>query len=149
MQSQQQAFRTQENSITFTPIKLWLNPYEFNKYKTDNKKSIKKNVELYSKTLTSQTFRRENNFAAELSDAVKLARDVINEPPLFLTPSKLAEISETVAHEGTLDIEVFDKEQILKMAWGHFMQYRGGARSLLNSYTLHIHQIPNSQKRLQ
>jgi len=92
--------------------------YEFNKYKTENKKNVKRNVSIYSKSLKEQKFKRENNFATIMSDAVKLARDVINEPPVFLTPSKLAEISDTVAHEGSLDIEVFDKEKILKMGMG-------------------------------
>ncbi|MGI9554244.1 MAG: M17 family peptidase N-terminal domain-containing protein, partial [Thermodesulfobacteriota bacterium] len=92
--------------------------YVFNKYKTENKKTGTKNVDVYSKTLNAQTFKRENNLAVELSGAVKLARDVVNEPPLFLTPTKLAEISETVASEGNLEIKVFDKEKILKMKMG-------------------------------
>ncbi|MGI9533582.1 MAG: leucyl aminopeptidase [Thermodesulfobacteriota bacterium] len=92
--------------------------YVFNKYKTDNNKPHIKNVELYSKSLNVQTFKRENNFAVEMSDAVKLARDVVNEPPLFLTPTKLADISATVAKEGNIEIKVFDKEEIIKMNMG-------------------------------
>ena len=92
--------------------------YKFNKYKTVNKTDITKNVELYSKTLNLKTFDRENKFAVEISDAVKLARDIVNEPPVYLTPSKLAEISETVANEGTIAIETFDKEEMLEMGMG-------------------------------
>ena len=92
--------------------------YEFNKYKTDKKKNKIKNVEIYSKNITIRTFNRENSFAVKVSDAVKLARDVINEPPVYLTPTRLADISETVANEGNLEIEVFDKDKILKMGMG-------------------------------
>ncbi len=91
--------------------------YEFNKYKTD-KKEVARKIELYSKTLNSKAFDREKKFAVEVSDAVKLARDIINEPPVYLTPSKLAEISASVAHDGDIEVEIFESEHIQKMGMG-------------------------------
>ncbi len=92
--------------------------YKFSKYKTADKTDPIRNTYIYSKTLNPKTFERERAFAAEMSDSVSLARNVVNEPPVYLTPSRLAEIAESVAEEGNIEVKIYNKEEILEMKMG-------------------------------
>lgn len=92
--------------------------YKFSKYQTTNKAEVVRNVEIYSKVLSPKTFDKEKTFAREISEGVNLARDIVNEPPVYLTPSRLAEVAESVADEGNIDATIFSKEEILDMKMG-------------------------------
>ncbi len=92
--------------------------YKFSKYQTSNKSEVVRNVDIYSKVLSPKTFEKERTFASEISEGVNLARDIVNEPPVYLTPSKLAEVAESVADEGNIDAAIFSKEEILDMKMG-------------------------------
>lgn len=92
--------------------------YKFNKYQTTSKTDLVRNVYIYSKTLNSKTFDKEKKFATEISNSVSLARNVVNEPPVYLTPSKLAEIAESLADEGNIEVKIYNKEEILEMKMG-------------------------------
>ena len=81
--------------------------YEFNKYKTKNNKNFAyKSLEIFIKNSKSVSIKNDIDYAVELSAAVSLCRDLVNEPPVFLTPTKLAEISTKISEEGKLDIKV-------------------------------------------
>lgn len=87
--------------------------YEFKKYKTKNKNNSRDiNLLIISKDLSEKRVSVELNQAKSLSEAVSLCRDLVNEPPIFLTPTKLAEISAQVSKEGNLEIAVLDKDEI-------------------------------------
>ena len=86
--------------------------YKFTKYKTDKQKNNEYDVTVFSKTINEKILARESRKARSLTEAVNLARDIVNEPPVYLTPSKLADISEIVAEEGNLQIKVLGKEEI-------------------------------------
>ncbi len=88
--------------------------YKFTKYKTENNKKSDFNITVLSKTINDRVLSREAKKAASITDAVHLARDIVNEPPVYLTPAKLAEISEQVAEQGKLDIKILDRDEIKK-----------------------------------
>ena len=85
--------------------------YKFTKYKTDKQKNNEYDVTVFSKSINEKILARESTKARNLTEAVNLARDIVNEPPVYLTPSKLADISETVAEEGKLEIKILGKEE--------------------------------------
>jgi len=88
--------------------------YKFTKYKTDEKSNNDFDLTIFSKTISDRTFSRESKKAINITKAVTLARDIVNEPPVYLTPAKLAEISEEVAAEGNLEIKILGRDEIKK-----------------------------------
>jgi len=98
---------------------LTLGSYEFDKYKTNNKKvNGIKTVEFISSTLTERSFKQEVEFARAISDATNFARDLINEPPIVLTPAKLADFAREIATEEKLQCEIFDRDEMEKRGMG-------------------------------
>ena len=93
--------------------------YEFNKYKTDSKskKELKK-ILFVSKKIKQSSFKEEIRRSKVLSDSIKLARDLVNEPPVSVTPTKLAEVAVEIAEKGNLGCEIFDRAQIEKIGMG-------------------------------
>jgi len=91
---------------------LFQGSYQFNKYKTGENAKTNFELTIFSKSISDRTFSRESRKAIIISKAVHLARDIVNEPPVYLTPAKLAEISEAVAIEGNLAIKVLGKDEI-------------------------------------
>ena len=51
--------------------------------------------------------------AAILADAVATARDLVNGPPVQVTPEYLAEVAKGIAADGGLDLKIFDKQAII------------------------------------
>jgi leucyl aminopeptidase len=105
-------FELNSNLISSSIEGLFQGSYQFTKYKTGE--NAKRNFELtlFTKSVSDRTFSRESRKAINISKAVHLARDIVNEPPVYLTPAKLAEISEDVATEGNLAIKVLGKNEI-------------------------------------
>jgi leucyl aminopeptidase len=107
---------------------LILGGYEFDKYKTNNKKEggIKR-VEFFSAKIGEKTFKEELEFARIISEATNFARDLVNEPPGVLTPTRLAEIAEKIAEEKKLKCEVFDKEEMEEKGMGALLAVSRGS----------------------
>ena len=92
---------------------VMLGAYEFDKYKTNNgPESEIENVLLNSGNIKDRKFEEEIGLAKTLSQSACLVRDLVNEPPVYMTPSRLAEIAKAIAEEGNMNCEVFDFEEI-------------------------------------
>jgi leucyl aminopeptidase len=63
-----------------------------------------------------------------VSEAANLARDMINEPANFLTPSRMAEIAEGLASEYGLECSVMDREQMRELGMGALLGVAQGSR---------------------
>lgn len=53
-----------------------------------------------------------------LGEASNLARDLVNEPANYMTPSDMAEVADRVAKESSLEIEVLDVDEIERLGMG-------------------------------
>lgn len=107
---------------------LLLGGYEFNKYKSE--KSDKNKIEritFSSKKIKSSVFSEEIEFAKIIADSTNLARDLVNEPPVYLTPTKLAEIASQVAEESGLKCEIFDHAEIERRGMNGLMAVSSGS----------------------
>jgi len=107
---------------------LLLGSYEFNKYKTENSdgNEVEKVIFASSKVKES-TLKNETDFARLISESTNLARDLVNEPPVYLTPSKLAEVASQVAEEGRLKCEIFDYAEIERRGMNGLMAVSSGS----------------------
>ena len=107
---------------------LLLGSYEFKKYKTNNSDVNKIGKMIFSsKQIKAAAFREEIEFARLISDSTNLARDLVNEPPVYLTPSKLAEVATQVAKDGGLKCEIFDYAEIEKRGMNGLMAVSSGS----------------------
>lgn len=62
-----------------------------------------------------------------IADAVILARDMVNEPANFMTPSDIADIAKKVAKENDIDIEVLEKRDMEKLGMGALLGVAQGS----------------------
>ncbi|HML94222.1 MAG TPA: leucyl aminopeptidase [Thermodesulfobacteriota bacterium] len=92
---------------------LYLGAYEFNKYKTNGEGGSRlSDIILSSDGLTEKRLTAETALARAVGESTNLVRDLVNEPPVYMTPAKLAETAQGIAEEGGLKCEIFGPEEI-------------------------------------
>ena len=62
-----------------------------------------------------------------IADAVILARDMVNEPANFMTPSDIADIAKRIAKENDVDVEVLEKRDMEKLGMGALLGVAQGS----------------------
>jgi leucyl aminopeptidase len=104
---------------------VMLGSYGFDKYKTKNGAETEiENVLVISEEIKDRRFQEEISAAKAISESTCLARDMVNEPPVYMTPSRLADIASAVAGEGGMRCEIFDLEEIKRRVWRGSRRYR-------------------------
>lgn len=107
-----------------------LGSYEFDRYKTKNSgkrgEGIRR-VDFLANGIKQEEFKNELEFAEIISSATNFARDLVNEPPAVLTPTRLAEAAEGVAKEGGLKCSVLDKEEMERRGMGGILAVSSGS----------------------
>jgi leucyl aminopeptidase len=109
--------------------------YHFDKYKTKKEHRI---AEIYLSGVSSEEVEKGKIFA----EAMKLTRNLANEPAAFSTPSKLAEIAQGI--EG-LETEIFDEEKIKELGMGAYFAVAQG--SVQPPKFIHMKYIPQNPKK--
>jgi len=107
---------------------VMLGAYEFTKYKTKNgaESGIDRAV-IITKGAKGKRFEEEIARAIALADSISLVRDMVNEPPLYMTPSKIADTASVIAREGRMKCEVFDLDEIKRRGMGGLAAVTSGS----------------------
>jgi len=63
-----------------------------------------------------------------ISEATNLARDMVNEPANYMTPTDMAEMATKLAREQGLEITILDLEQMKKLGMGGMLGVSRGSR---------------------
>ncbi len=63
-----------------------------------------------------------------LAEATNLARDMVNEPANFMTPSHMAEMAAKLAETHQLELSVLEREQMLELGMGGLLGVAQGSR---------------------
>ncbi|GAH47600.1 unnamed protein product, partial [marine sediment metagenome] len=63
-----------------------------------------------------------------LAEATNLARDMVNEPANYMTPSRMAEMAAKLAETYGLELTVLDREQIQELGMGALLGVAQGSR---------------------
>ncbi len=130
-------FRTHFNYAGPAVLGVSIANYHFDKYKTKKEHRIS---ELYLSDVDNNLAKR----AEIVSEALKLARNLSNEPASFATPSKLAEIAQGL--EG-IKTEIFDKEKIEQLGMGAYLAVARG--SVEAPKFIHMqYTCPNPKKKI-
>ena len=98
-------------------IGAMLADYAFDKYKSE--KATRVDEIIFGNVLEDSV-----NAGKSFGNAMKLTRDLANEPAAFATPSKLAEIAQNL--EG-ITTEIYDKDEIQRMGMGAFLAVSKGS----------------------
>ena len=109
--------------------------YTFDKYKTKKDKHVD--------TVYVNTDENAVRRAEKITNAMKVTRDLANEPAQYATPSKLAEIAQNLG----LDTKVYDKEECERMGMGAYLAVAKG--SAQPPKFIHIkYSAPNPKKKI-
>lgn len=105
--------------------------YDFDKYKSKEKDEAKKKVQTLIITEIDKSKLKDIQAGIErgniVAKAQKLARDLVTEPALSATPTKLANVARQVAKENKLKIKVLDREVCKKLGMGAFLGVAQGS----------------------
>lgn len=93
-----------------------LGSWSFKKYFTgDDQPAGIENLTLAAGGLSTAEVQKGIDKGIVLAEAANLARDMVNEPGNFLTPSDMANIAEQVARDNKLEISVMEKAEMEEM----------------------------------
>ncbi len=114
---------------------LILGSFDFDKYKTAGKsKTAAKSKAPSELKLTllgidtqPKVFSDACKKATEIAEATNFARQMIAEPPVFMTPSRLSNEAKRIAKESGLTCRVIDVPELEKMGMGSFLGVARGA----------------------
>ena len=98
--------------------------YEFNEYKSEVKPSTIERVEF------DTTYDRFDEALAEAkvcAESTILARDLINQPPAFMTPAQLAEEAKNVGEECNIEVMIIHKPEAEELGMNAFLAVGKGS----------------------
>ncbi len=72
-----------------------------------------------------------------LAEATNLARDMVNEPANYMTPSQMAETAKRLAETYGLELSVLEREQMQELGMGALLGVAQGSQQLPKFITLH------------
>ena len=105
--------------------------HEFNKYKSKEKDEPVHNIQTLIIAEPDRSKVKDIEAGIErgsiIAKAQKLARDLVSEPALSATPTKLANVARQVAKENKLKIKVLDRSDCKKLAMGAFLAVAQGS----------------------
>lgn len=87
---------------------LLLSSYQFLKYKSQGKENILPEIKIKADQLTEGELTELNH----LIQANFIARNLVNEPVIYLTAEKLSEEIETISKDAGFDLEVYHRSKI-------------------------------------
>jgi len=83
-----------------------------------------------------------------MAEATNLARDMVNEPANYMTPSKMAEIAKEIASQYGLEFKAFDREEMEGMGMGALLGVARGSNQPPKLITLAYKGDAHSEKAL-
>ncbi len=105
--------------------------YEFDKFKSKDKKEQKKEIQTLIIAETDRSKLKDIEAGIKrgsiVAKAQALARDMVTESAITMTPTKIANIARKVAKENKLKIKVLDRETCRKLGMGAFLAVAQGS----------------------
>jgi leucyl aminopeptidase len=107
-----------------------LGAYKFNRHMTkkDEEQDVDKLTLLESDESRLKAARQGMERGRIIAEATNLARDMVNEPANFMTPSHMAEVARDIANKYGLEIEVWEREQMEKNKMGALLGVAQGTK---------------------
>lgn len=123
--------------------------YKFEKYKSPDKNSVPlKEMTLITSNKDLTQAKKGVRIAQILSDSTCFVRDLVNEPPSNLPPSKIADYAAEIAERGKsagISLTIFSKEKIEEMQMGALLGVNRGSSE--PPVFIHLHYKPEKETR--
>jgi leucyl aminopeptidase len=103
---------------------LLLTDYQFLKYKSDKKLSSLSLIEVVSRELNQKRLSE----LYTIVEATCIARDLVNEPVIFLTAAQLSKEIARLGKEAGFSVEVFNKAKIQNLKMGGLLNVNRGSK---------------------
>jgi leucyl aminopeptidase len=106
-----------------------LGTYTFRKHitKTPDYKEIQQLNILAPENKSASSLEKGCQKGTVISEAVALARDMVNEPANVMTPTKMAEIATRQAQKNNLEVKVLDREEMRALGMGGLLGVAQGS----------------------
>lgn len=127
-----------ENSLLAVLEGLLLSLYSFDKYKSDKKEQVI-TIHIITKKSIEEITEIEN-----LCNAVKITRDLVNEPSSFLTAEQLSHEIEALGIETGFSTEILELSQLQSLQMGGLLAVNQGS-SLPPTFSILEHKPENAQ----
>ncbi|MDP6043512.1 MAG: leucyl aminopeptidase [Dehalococcoidales bacterium] len=113
--------------------------YTFHKHITrkENKPGEIKQLVIVSSDRVKPRLEKGSQKGRILAEATNLARDMVNEPANYMTPTRLAETATKLARSHGLKINILEHEQMAKMKMGGMLGVARGSRQPPKFIILH------------
>ncbi|NIP39572.1 MAG: leucyl aminopeptidase [Candidatus Dadabacteria bacterium] len=125
---------------------LILGTYDYNKYKSGNNENNKDtNYNFILSKLSHKDFESSVELGEGIGDATCFTRDLVNEPPDTMTPTKLAETAKKISEENGLECEIFNTVEIRERKMGGLYAVSKG--SLQDPRFIHLTYKPKKKAK--
>jgi len=105
-------FETSAQAITEGAL---LGLYSFTKYKKPEYQNVEEIMIAVTEKESVPILESAIAKGKVVAEATNLARDMVNEPASYMTPSRMAEVAEDIASKYNLECKVFDREDMEAM----------------------------------
>jgi len=122
--------------------------YSFTKYKKPEYKDIQEILVIVSEKEKVPILEPAIDKAKFVAEATNLARDMVNEPANYMTPSQMAEAAKEIAGKYNLEFKVFDREDMEAMGMGSLLGVAKGSNQPPKLITLSYRGDESSEKTL-
>ena len=108
------------NSVGELILGIKLSSYEFNKYHTKKDLKNKKKRKIKVNSAQHKRILKNTEKIEAISEGVKLTRDLVTEPPNFMTPPKIAENAKSLESIG-VEVKVLGEKEMKKLGMGSLL----------------------------
>ena len=106
---------------------LILGDYTFDKYKSDKEEAAELNLGVLT-GMDAASFKKEEQYTRMVTNAVKLVRDLGNEPANVLTPAAFADAAKEVCAKNNIKFTLLGKEDCEALGMGAFLAVGKGSK---------------------
>ena len=138
------SFAVEKNNIKEVVEGLILGGYEFNKYKTKNKKSKLKNIYLTCNDVAPLKELFEESVI--IADATCYTRDIVNIAPDDLNPPSFAKLAKKLARNNSLECTILGEKELKKEKCNAMLAV--GRASCHGTKLLHLAYKPKNPKKI-
>jgi len=101
--------------------------YSFAKYKKPEYEDIEEMLIVVREKEKVPILEQSIGKGKVVAEATNLARDMVNEPANYMTPSQMAEVAKEIASKYNLEFKVFDREDMEAMGMGALLGVAKGS----------------------
>jgi leucyl aminopeptidase len=122
--------------------------YSFTKYKKPEYENIQEMLIVVREKEKVPILEQAVGKGKLVAEATNLARDMVNEPANYMTPSQMAETAKEIANKYNLEFKVFDREDMEEMGMGALLGVAQGSNQPPKLITLSYKGDEHSEKAI-